>query len=101
MSIYNPKLSLTYNACHVIYLCMYIYLQVPGVLVQDRKCRLRVLEDTFVGVEAVEWLIAHDVTKNVRGAIILGNRMMKHGVFEPVTENIVGFQNDWVNSSNR
>ncbi len=68
----------------------------PGVSIQDRKCRLRIHQDTFVGVEAVEWMIANDITKNVRGAIILGNRMMKYKVFSAVTDNVVGFQNDWV-----
>jgi hypothetical protein len=56
------------------------------VSVLDRKWRLRIFKQCFVGSEAVAALIASGTCENEAQALAYGNALMKAGYFDHVTK---------------
>lgn len=55
-----------------------------SIEIKDRSYRMKSYKQCFVGMDAVRFLVSHGYARNVEAAELVGNRMMKMGIFRHV-----------------
>eukprot|EP00494_Astrolonche_serrata_P023903 UN24161 len=63
--------------------------------VRDRRYRLSSYEKVFIGDDAVKTMISKGLCKDVKEALLLGNRFLREGLFSHVT-NEHDFKNEYL-----
>lgn len=66
-----------------------------GLPATDRRYRLKLYKDVFVGSEAVKWLLRNGIASSAPAAVALGQQMLDAGFFAHVVDEH-GFENAYL-----
>ncbi|KAK3283649.1 hypothetical protein CYMTET_8665 [Cymbomonas tetramitiformis] len=64
-----------------------------GVEVKDRSYHLQKISNCFVGSQAIKWLVSVGPARDVLDALLIGNMMLRQGIFSPHDGSEQSFRN--------